>query len=248
MGQSQKVLVAGSGISGISSAKLLLNKGGEVVLYDGNVNLDVEKLRGEFEEDAKISFLLGELKKEDLSGIEMCIISPGISLEAPFVAVLDEARIPIWGEVQLAYQCARGRLAAITGTNGKTTTTALVGKIMESKYEDVYVVGNIGIPYTQIAMQTEDYSVTVAEISSFQLETIMDFRPDVSAILNITPDHLNRHHTMENYIAIKESITMNQGEKDVCVLNYDDPVLREFGSPENEHLKCRVIFFSSRQP
>ena len=97
MGQSQKVLVAGSGISGISSAKLLLNKGGEVVLYDGNVNLDVEKLRGEFEEDAKISFLLGELKKEDLSGIEMCIISPGISLEAPFVAVLDEARIPIWG-------------------------------------------------------------------------------------------------------------------------------------------------------
>ncbi len=94
MGQSQKVLVAGSGISGISSAKLLLNKGGEVVLYDGNVNLDVEKLRGEFEEDAKISFLLGELKKEDLSGIEMCIISPGISLEAPFVAVLDEASLP----------------------------------------------------------------------------------------------------------------------------------------------------------
>lgn len=248
MNQSQKVLVAGSGISGISSAKLLLDKGGEVVLYDENVNLDVERLRSEFEEDAKISFLLGELKREDLYGVEMCIISPGISLETPFVAVLDEARIPIWGEVQLAYQCSKGRLAAITGTNGKTTTTALVGKIMESKYEDVYVVGNIGIPYTQIALQTEDYSVTVAEISSFQLETIMDFKPDVSAILNITPDHLNRHHTMENYIAIKESITMNQGERDVCVLNYDDPVLREFGSPDNEQLKCKIIFFSSREP
>jgi UDP-N-acetylmuramoylalanine--D-glutamate ligase len=177
----------------------------------------------------------------------MCIISPGISLETPFVQMIDEARIPIWGEIQLAFQCAKGRLAAITGTNGKTTTTALTGEIMKSKFEDVYVVGNIGIPYTQVALQTEDNSVTVAEVSSFQLETIMDFRPDVSAILNITPDHLNRHHTMENYIAIKESITLNQTAKDICVLNYDDPVLREFGSPENERRKSRVIFFSSRQ-
>ena len=248
MGQNQKVLVAGSGISGISSAKLLLDRGGEVILYDENTSLDVEKLRSEFEEDAKISFVLGKLEKEKISGVELCIISPGISLEAPFVSILDEAKIPIWGEVQLAYHCSKGKLAAITGTNGKTTTTALVGKIMQSKYEDVYVVGNIGIPYTQIAMQTEKDSVTVAEISSFQLETIMDFRPDVSAILNITPDHLNRHHTMENYIAIKESITMNQEEKDVCVLNYDDPILRDFGSPENEHLRCKVIFFSSSQP
>ena len=192
--------------------------------------------------------LLGALDRRDLTGVELCIISPGISLEAPFVEVLDQARIPIWGEIQLAYQCARGRLAAITGTNGKTTTTALVGEIMKSKYEDVYVVGNIGIPYTQVALETKDDSVTVAEISSFQLETIMDFRPDVSAILNITPDHLNRHHTMENYIAVKESITMNQTESDICVLNYDDPVLRAFGSPENERRRCRVIFFSSRTP
>ena len=248
MSRSQKVLVAGTGISGISSAKLLLEKGGEVILYDGNADLDQEKLRSEFEEDAKLTILLGELDRRDLTGVELCIISPGISLEAPFVEVLDQARIPIWGEIQLAYQCARGRLAAITGTNGKTTTTALVGEIMKSKYEDVYVVGNIGIPYTQVALETKDDSVTVAEISSFQLETIMDFRPDVSAILNITPDHLNRHHTMENYIAVKESITMNQTESDICVLNYDDPVLRAFGSPENERRRCRVIFFSSRTP
>ena len=248
MSRSQKVLVAGTGISGISSAKLLLEKGGEVILYDGNADLDQEKLRSEFEEDAKLTILLGELDRRDLTGVELCIISPGISLEAPFVEVLDQARIPIWGEIQLAYQCASGRLAAITGTNGKTTTTALVGEIMKSKYEDVYVVGNIGIPYTQVALETKDDSVTVAEISSFQLETIMDFRPDVSAILNITPDHLNRHHTMENYIAVKESITMNQTESDICVLNYDDPVLRAFGSPENERRRCRVIFFSSRTP
>ena len=175
----------------------------------------------------------------------MCVISPGIPLEAPFVAVLDEAKIPIWSEIQLAYQCAKGRLAAITGTNGKTTTTALTGEIMKAYYESVFVVGNIGIPYTQVAMETEDDSVTVAEVSSFQLETIMDFRPDVSAILNITPDHLNRHHTMECYIAVKESITSNQTEEDTCVLNYDDKVLREFG--QSEELKPKVIFFSSRQ-
>lgn len=245
MSRSQKVLVAGTGISGISSAKLLLDKGGEVILYDGNARLDAQEIRNKFDEDAKITILLGELARQDLAGVELCIISPGISLEAPFVAVLDSAGIPIWGEIQLAYQCSRGRLAAITGTNGKTTTTALVGEIMKSKYDSVYVVGNIGTPYTQVALETETDSVTVAEVSSFQLETIMDFRPDVSAILNITPDHLNRHHTMENYIAIKESITMNQTESDICVLNYDDPVLRHFGSPDNDKRRCRVVFFSS---
>lgn len=242
---SQKVLVAGTGKSGIAAAKLLLAMGGEVVLYDGNDKLDPEKIKENFEEDAKVTVVLGELTRPDLLGVELSIISPGIPLDAPFVPVLDEAKIPIWSEIQLAYQCAKGRLAAITGTNGKTTTTALTGEIMKAYYESVFVVGNIGIPYTQVAMETEDDSVTVAEVSSFQLETIMDFRPDVSAILNITPDHLNRHHTMECYIAVKESITSNQTEEDTCVLNYDDKVLREFG--QSEELKPKVIFFSSRQ-
>lgn len=242
---SQRVLVAGAGLSGISAAKLLLDMGGEVVLYDSNLNLDAEALKEELGDGKKVSVVLGELKRPDLFGVEMCVISPGISLEAPFVAVLDDAKIPIWSEIQLAYQCAKGKLAAITGTNGKTTTTALTGQIMEAYYEDVYVVGNIGIPYTQTALKTEDHSITVAEVSSFQLETIMNFRPDVSAILNITPDHLNRHHTMECYISVKESIAMNQTEKDVCVLNYDDPVLRAFG--ESEECKPKVVFFSSRQ-
>ena len=242
---SQRVLVAGAGLSGISAAKLLLDMGGEVVLYDSNPDLDPEALKQNFEESRKVSVVLGDLKRTDLVGVEMCVISPDISLESPFVAVLDNAKIPIWSEIQLAYQCAKGKLAAITGTNGKTTTTALTGQILKAFYEDVHVVGNIGIPYTQVALQTENDSVTVAEVSSFQLETIMTFRPDVSAILNITPDHLNRHHTMECYIAIKESIAMNQTEKDVCVLNYDDPVLRAFG--ESESCRPRAVFFSSRQ-
>lgn len=240
---SQKVLVAGSGISGIAAAKLLLDMGGEVVLYDGNEKLREEDLRKKFDENAKVSFVLGELTRTDLLGVELSIISPGISLEAPFVSVIDQAGIPIWSEIQLAYHCAKGRLAAITGTNGKTTTTALTGEIMKACYDSVFVVGNIGDPYTAHALETTEKSVTVAEVSSFQLETIMDFRPNVSAILNITPDHLDRHKTMERYIEIKEGITKNQKENDVCVLNYDDPVLREFG----ETLKCKVVCFSSRE-
>lgn len=240
---SQKVLVAGTGISGIAAAKLLLSKGGEVVLYDGNEKLDAEKLKKNFDEDAKVSVVLGELKRTDLLGVELSILSPGIPMDAPFVAVLDEAGIPIWGEIQLAYHCAKGKLAAITGTNGKTTTTALTGEIMKSFYESVFVVGNIGDPYTAHALETTEESVTVAEVSSFQLETIMDFHPNVSAILNITPDHLDRHKTMECYIEVKEGITKNQKEGDTCVLNYDDPVLREFG----ETLKINVVYFSSRQ-
>lgn len=242
---NQKVLVAGTGKSGIAAAKLLLEMGGEVVLYDGNRGLDPEKIKANFDEGADVTVVLGDLTRTDLLGVELSIISPGIPLDAPFVPVLDEAKIPIWSEIQLAYHVSKGKLAAITGTNGKTTTTALTGEILKAHYEEVYVVGNIGIPYTETALLTTDASVTVAEVSSFQLETIMDFHPDVSAILNITPDHLNRHGTMENYIEVKERIASNQTEEDWIVLNYDDAVLREFG--EREELKPKVLFFSSTQ-
>ena len=242
---SQKVLVAGTGKSGIAAAKLLLAMGGEVVLYDGNDKLDPEKIKENFEEDAKVTVVLGERTRPDLLGVELSIISPGIPLDAPFVPVLDEAKIPIWSEIQLAYHVAKGRLIAITGTNGKTTTTALTGAIMKTFFNEVFVVGNIGIPYTDVALDTTEKSVPVAEVSSFQLETIMDFHPNVSAILNITPDHLNRHGTMENYIEVKERVAVNQTEDDCIVLNYDDKVLREFG--EKKDLKPKVIFFSSTQ-
>ena len=240
---SQKVLVAGTGISGIAAAKLLLAQGGEVVLYDGNEKLSADALKAKFDEGAKVTVILGELKKLDLTGVELAVISPGISLEAPFVAVIDEAQIPIWSEIELAYHCTKGKIAAITGTNGKTTTTALTGEIMKHYYDSVFVVGNIGDPYALHALETVDESVTVAEISSFMLETIMDFRPNVSAITNITPDHLDRHKTMECYIQVKEGIARNQTEEDTCVLNYDDPVLREFG----QTLKCKVLYFSRQE-
>lgn len=240
---SQRVLVAGTGISGIAAARLLLAQGGEVVLYDGNESLSPEELVKKFDKDAKVTVVLGELKKTDLMGVELCVISPGIPLDAPFVAVLDEAKIPIWSEIELAYHCTKGKLVAITGTNGKTTTTALTGEIMKRHFSSVFVVGNIGEPYTAHALQTTDESVTVAEVSSFQLETIMDFHPNVSAITNITPDHLDRHKTMECYIQVKEGIARNQTEDDACVLNYDDPELRKFG----EGLKCKVVYFSRKE-
>ena len=245
MNQSQKVLVAGTGLSGTAAARLVLDRGGEVVLYDGNASLKEEEIKAKFDKEAKVSVVLGEMKRSDLLGVELCIISPGIPLDSPFVAVVDDAKIPILGEIELAYQCSLGRLAAITGTNGKTTTTALTGEILKAKYEETFVVGNIGDPYTSKVLEMTEDSVTVAEVSSFQLETIMDFRPNVSAILNITPDHLNRHGTMENYTRIKECITLNQTEDDSVVLNYDDPVLREFG--QDPDLKPKVTWFSSRE-
>ena len=149
--------------------------------------------------------------------------------------------LPVWSEVELAYRTGKGEVLAITGTNGKTTTTALLGKIMGDARESVFVVGNIGTAYTSKSLEMRDDSVTVAEISSFQLETIDEFRPKVSAILNITEDHLNRHHTMEEYIRVKELITKNQGPEDVCVLNYEDKVLRKFG----ENIIPKVVYFSS---
>lgn len=238
------VMVAGMGKSGVSAADLILNIGGRVLLYDSNETLDPETVLSKFDEEnvKNIHVKLGRLTEDDIRDIRVCVMSPGISLETDFIKLLLAHRIQLWSEIQLAYFVAKGRLMAITGTNGKTTTTALLGAIMQRKYENCFVAGNIGIPYTQIALHTNDKSVTVLEVSSFQLETIIDFKPNVSAILNITPDHLNRHHTFENYSAIKKEICMNQTAQDYCILNYDDEQLREFG--DSGECKAKVVFFS----
>lgn len=158
---------------------------------------------------------------------------------------MKEKEIPVIGEVELAYQVSRGKVLAITGTNGKTTTTSLLGEIMKAYQPEVKVVGNIGTPYTSAALDTTDDTVTVAEISSFQLETIKEFHPAASAITNITEDHLNRHHTMEEYIRVKECITENQTMDDLCVLNYEDEILRPFGEKLWAEKKVQVMYFSS---
>lgn len=237
----KRVLVFGAGISGIGAAALLLNAGSEVVLYDGNDKLTEAEILAKLPGDAKAEIVLGELPEDLISRLELAILSPGVPTDLPVVNRLREGGVRLWGEVELAWECGRGDVLAITGTNGKTTTTSLLGEIMKGWRDEVYVVGNIGNPYTEAAPGMTEAAVTVAEISSFQLETIETFAPRVSAILNITPDHLNRHHTMEEYIRVKELITHNQGAEDTCVLNYEDDILREFG----ETLHTKVIYFSS---
>ena len=241
--KGKKVLVVGSGISGIAAAELLKKKGIEFILFDGNQDLDTKALIEKAPVFSDARMILGEMKKEDMEQIDLVVLSPGVPTDLPMVNEMRRMGIPIWGEIELAYHFAKGRILAITGTNGKTTTTALTGEIMKNYFKDVKVVGNIGIPYTSVAADTTEETVTVAEISSFQLETTHAFKPAVSAILNITPDHLNRHHTMECYIETKESITKNQTAEDTCVLNYEDEVLRAFG----EKLHTNVIFFSSKR-
>lgn len=239
--QGKKVLVVGSGISGVGAAEVLDKVGACPILYDENEKLVKEEVAAKLPADYRGEVIVGTLPEEVKKTVEFVILSPGVPTDTPFVNSFRERKIAIWGEIELAYVLGKGKVAAITGTNGKTTTTSLVGEIMAAYYDSVYVVGNIGNPYTRTALESQEETVTVAEISSFQLETIASFRPEVSAILNITPDHLNRHHTMENYVAAKEAIARNQTKEDVCVLNYENEYTREFGK------KCpaQVVYFSS---
>lgn len=241
---NKKVLVFGSGKSGIGAADLLGAVGAFPVIFDGNGEIDKEQVRKKTTGTYPVEVYAGELPKEVQDSLDLVVLSPGVPIDIPLVKSFYAQGLPVWGEVELAYQIGKGQVLAITGTNGKTTTTALLGKIMEDACPSVFVVGNIGTPYTSKALEMREDSVTVAEISSFQLETIETFAPKVSAVLNITEDHLNRHHTMEEYIRVKELIVKNQTAEDFCILNYEDEVLRAFG----KKITPKVIYFSSARP
>lgn len=236
-------LVIGSGISGIGSAALLEHMGANVVLYDSNEKMTTEEMRAKLPENSRARCVSGNLPEDILQSAKTVVLSPGVPVDIPLVNELRNNGARIVGEIELGFMEEKGRVAAITGTNGKTTTTTLVGEIMKAHLGDdnVFVVGNIGNPYTSECLKTNSDTVTVGEISSFQLETIIDFHPAVSAVLNITPDHLNRHHTMEAYVKAKENIALNQTGEDVCVLNYENEYTRNFGS----RCPARVVFFSS---
>ncbi len=238
----KKYLIAGCGVSGTGAARLLAACQEQAILYDGNADLDTEKVRENLGEAKDFPIVTGELPCDVLSQIHTCVISPGIALDSPLARQLENAGIPIWSEIELAWRHGQGKVAAVTGTNGKTTTTALIGEILAKQYPDVHVAGNIGTSYTGTVLSLTEESVTALELSSFQLESIVTFHPQVSAILNITPDHLNRHKTMEEYVKIKKKITMNQTADDFCVLNYDDEILRDFG--EKECVPAPVYFSS----
>ena len=268
--KDKTILIIGAGISGVAAYDLLVKAGAKPILYDANEALSLRDVRERTSDGESANVILGTLPDAVKESLDMVVLSPGVPTDTGLAWELANRGLPISGEIELAYTVSKGRLIGITGTNGKTTTTALTGKICENYLKEeikdpdatAFVVGNIGIPYTSVAQNTKYGDITVAEISSFQLETISTFHPNVSAILNITPDHLNRHHTMENYIRAKEDITLNQTADDVCVLNYEDEVLREFGEKlsgkytveENDGepetvggMKCQVRFFSSKQ-
>ncbi|MBP3205789.1 MAG: UDP-N-acetylmuramoyl-L-alanine--D-glutamate ligase, partial [Lachnospiraceae bacterium] len=233
--QDVKTLVIGSGISGVGAVSLLSRFGADIIFYDSNEKLTAdelqEKLDKAFAKEADrpanvhpVYCLTGELPAGVEEQVEAAVLSPGVPIDIPLVNRLRDRQVPILGEIELAFLAEKGRVIGITGTNGKTTTTTLMGEIMKAHLgeEKVFVVGNIGNPYTLEVMKTKEDTVTVAEISSFQLETVHQFKPVVSAILNVTPDHLNRHHTMEVYAAAKEAITCNQGKDNICVLNAEN--------------------------
>lgn len=239
--KGKKVLVVGTGISGIGAAGLLEGAGADVVLFDANQKLTVAEIESRLS-GQRARIVIGTLEDDVIQSLDMAVISPGVPIDSELVLRLKDKGIPVTGEVELAYSFDKGTVIAITGTNGKTTTTALVGAIVSAWNKDTYIVGNIGNPYTKEVSKTSEHSYTVAEISSFQLETVKEFAPAVSAILNITPDHLNRHYTMECYAYTKELICANQTKKETCVLNMDDAILREFG----RECKADVLWFSSR--
>lgn len=250
----KKVLVVGCGKSGIGAAVFLVREGACPVLFDENEKLTEKEVRDRLTEkikelglkefdETKVDVVLRKLPEDKKDQVELLVLSPGVPADTPFVEAFRQKGIPVWGEIELAYQREKGRVIAITGTNGKTTTTTLLGEIMKRHFAKSFVMGNIGYPYADIVEKTTEDSVTVGEISSFQLETIESFHPKISAILNITPDHLNRHHTMENYIAAKNNITKNQNSDDYCVLNYENADTRKLG----ERCPAKVLYFSSAQ-
>lgn len=239
----KKYLIAGLGKSGIEGANLLLEKGADVVLYDGNAALDPASIREKLFREAPV--VLGDWKEDYAQGVTDVVLSPGISPELPFVKALKEKGARLLAEIELAYAYEKGTVIGITGTNGKTTTTSLVHAIVKAwkGEEKAFVAGNIGIPYAKEVVKTAEDSVTTLELSSFQLETVSDFHAKVAAILNITPDHLNRHHTMEAYAEAKYRISENERPGDTLVLNWEDERLRRFG--ERPHAS-KVVWFSGK--
>ena len=239
----KKILVVGMARSGIAAAELLTRHGATPVLNDRKTEDafggDLDALR-----QLNCEFRLGEDPVECLSAVDGLVISPGVPITAPVVTAAREKGIPMVGELELAASLLAGEMLAISGTNGKTTTTTLVGKMFENAGRVTHVAGNIGYPLSAVAMESRREDVTVVEVSSFQLESIKTFHPHVAALLNITEDHLNRHGTMKEYIRLKQRLFENQTERDVAVLNLDDPTVSKMAGK----LKSRVAFFSRTQP
>ena len=238
----KKALVCGMARSGIAATKLLNRLGAGVTLQDmkkrEEISADVLALEGE-----GIVLYTGANPDEIACAQDLIVLSPGIPCDLPFIAAAENAGIEVISEVELAYRLTPCPITAITGTNGKTTTTTLTGEIMKTAYSGTAVVGNIGVPYSEEVERLTEKDWVVAEISSFQMEKAKEFHPHISAVLNITPDHLNRHKTMDVYIAMKERVFAKQTAEDFCILNHGDAACRKMA----DKTAAKVFFFDSSE-
>ena len=229
------ILVLGAGASGIGASWVLAQVGAHVVLNDYKP-VTLPATEEERLVSAGVEIITGRQDESLLDGVDRIVISPGISLDIPIVKAAQARDIDVVSEVELAYEVSKSPIVAVTGTNGKTTTTTLLTKVLEGSGKPVRVGGNIGDSLSEVAYSMPAGGFLVAELSSYQLETIKHFRPIGAIMLNITPDHLARHKTMENYIAAKERIFENQLKSDYLVLNIDDSVVADMENRAPSHI------------
>lgn len=237
--KDKRVLVIGLARSGMAVARALTEKGAKVTAADIKDRNKVAREVLELER-AGIITITGGYPTVKKGQYDVIIPSPGVPLSIPPLQAALAQGIPVWSEIELASRLIKGILVAVTGTNGKTTTTALIGQVFKDFGVPVVVAGNIGIPLVQEADNITPQHVAVVEVSSFQLETTVSFCPHIAVILNLTPDHLDRHKTFEHYVQAKARIFRNQDQNDYTILNYDDPEVRKLA----EQTPGRVIFFS----
>ena len=242
--ENKKVIVCGMARSGISAAKLLASVGADVTLQDMKPMDVLIKLHDiEAYKKAGIKIFAGANPDDIIDSFDYAVLSPGVPCDLPFIKKAESSGVKVISEVELAYTLTECPVCAITGTNGKTTTTTLTGMLLNKKYKNTAVVGNIGGAYSGKVKSLKADDFVCAEISSFQLETSDTFRPHIAAVLNITPDHLNRHKTMDNYVAVKEKIFMKQNKDDFTILNKND----EYCVKMADKTKGKVFFFSSAE-
>ncbi len=234
----KKVLIIGAGISGFAAAKITRRLGAQVTLSDAKNEAD---LTDDFEElrDMGINCVFGPQAEELLDGVSLVIVSPAVPARIPLIQAAYKRKIRVASEVELAYRLKKAPICAVTGTNGKTTTVTLLGLLLESHYNKVGVGGNIGVPLSEVLEIPADGYIA-AEISSYQMEVTEEFHPHVATVLNVTPDHIVRHGSMEEYQRMKERMFAQQKGKDFLVLNYDDERVKDMANRASAH----VVFFS----
>ena len=242
--KNKVVLVIGLAVTGVPLVKALSELEAKVIINDLKSPETLKESLKELD-GYKFEAILGRHPEDlsELGKLDLVIISPGVPLDIPFVKKLKETGVQIIGEIELAYTISKAPIVAITGTNGKTTTTALTAEIFKNANKNAFAVGNIGVAAITKAMEADEKDIMVMEVSSFQLEGISKYHPKIAAILNLTPDHLNRHKTMENYANIKFSLFKNQDENDYAIINYDDEICRKNSSSINS----KKIYFSRKE-